>query len=171
MDVYVIVLRIVHILAGVFWVGSAALFFFFIEPTANALGPNAGPFMSQLTVKRKMPVVITAAAGLTVVAGILLYWRDSGGLDLDWIGSATGLTFTIGAVAAIAAFAGGLVFIKPAVDRMGAIGAEVERSGGPPSESQIAEIQSIQHKLREVGRADMVLLTIAVVAMAIARYL
>lgn len=171
MDLYMVVMRILHIVAGVFWVGSAAFFFFFIEPTATKLGPTAGPFMEEVTVRRKMPIVFTAASALTVVAGILLYWRSSGGFDLDWITSETGMTFTIGAVAAIAAFLAGFVLIKPRVERMGAIGAEVQASGGPPSQAQMAEVQGIQHELRNIGRVDLVLLTIAVVAMAIARYL
>ena len=33
MDGLAVVLRIVHIICGVLWVGGAALFFFYIEPT------------------------------------------------------------------------------------------------------------------------------------------
>ena len=170
MDVYLIVLRVVHILAGVFWVGAAILFFFFIEPTANELGPAAGPFMQGMTVKRKMPIVFTAASGLTILAGVLLYWKVSGGFDLDWITSSTGITFTIGGLAAIVAFLGGFFLIKPRVDRMGAIGAAVQQSGGPPSEAQVAELAQIQHSLRRIGLTDLAFLTTAVIAMAIARY-
>ena len=36
MDAYIVTLRILHILGGVFWVGSALLFFFFIEPKGKA---------------------------------------------------------------------------------------------------------------------------------------
>jgi len=169
-DVYLIVLRIVHILAGVFWVGSAILFFFFIEPTANELGPAAGPFLQGMTVKRKLPIFLTAASGLTVLAGVLLYWQVSGGFDLNWITSSAGLTFTIGGLAAVAAFLGGLLGIKPRVERMGAIGAAVQESGGPPSAEQAAELERIQHSLRAVGRLDLGFLTVAVIAMAIARY-
>ena len=39
MDFYVILLRIVHIFAGVFWVGGMVLFFAFLEPTAKATAP------------------------------------------------------------------------------------------------------------------------------------
>jgi uncharacterized membrane protein len=170
-DLYVIVLRIVHILAGVFWVGSAAFFFFFVEPTAKRLGPQAGPVMQELMVRRKVPIFITASSGLTVLAGVLLYWRSSGGLDVDWITSAPGLAFTVGGLAAIGAFAMGLAVIKPAVDRMGALGAEIAASGGPPSPQQGAQLLALETRLRNVGRIDIVLLTLAVLTMATARYL
>lgn len=166
-----IVLRIVHILAGTFWVGSAAFFFFFVEPTAKRLGPEAGPVMQEIMVRRKVPIFITSASGLTVLAGVLLYWRSSGGLDVDWITSAPGLAFTVGGLAAIGAFAMGLALIKPAVDRMGALGAEIAASGGPPSPQQGAQLHALETRLRNVGRIDIVLLTLAVLAMAAARYL
>jgi uncharacterized membrane protein len=170
-DVYQIVLRIVHILAGVFWVGSGLFFFFLLEPTVTELGPQGAPVMRHLTEKKRMPFVILTASGLTVLAGLLLYWRSSGGFDVDWITSSTGLTFTLGGAAAIVAFLMGFVAIKPRVDRMAAIGGEVAAAGGTPSQSQLAEIQGIQHSLRTIGLVDMILLTFAVVAMAAARFL
>lgn len=164
-------LRVVHILAGVFWVGTAIFFFFFIEPSVKELGNTGEKFMGHLVQKKKMPIVITATTALTVLAGILLYWRGSDGFDLEWITSATGLGFTVGGVAAILAFAAGLVFIKPAVDRMGAIGQEIAMAGGPPSDAQASEIQRLGARLSLIGRIDLVLLTVAVVAMATARFL
>jgi hypothetical protein len=127
--------------------------------------------MGHLVQKKKMPIVITVTAALTVLAGILLYWRGSDGFDLDWITSGPGLGFTVGGVAAILAFAGGLVFIRPAVGRMGAIGQEIAMSGGPPTEAQASEMQQLGARLALVGRVDLVLLTVAVVAMATARFM
>jgi hypothetical protein len=152
-------------------VGSAFFVFFFLEPTVNALGPQAGPVMGHITQHRKMPVVIVTSSLLTILAGILLYWRDSNGFELDWITSPVGLGFTIGAVAAIVAFALGFTMIKPVADRMGALAREVQGSGGPPSGEQAAEMQGLQHRLRAIGRVDTILLGIALVTMAVARYL
>lgn len=171
MDWYLIILRLVHILAGVFWVGTSIFFSFFLEPSVKELGTTGQQFMGHLVEKKKMPIVISATAALTILAGILLYWRASAGFDLDWITSATGLGFTVGGVAAILAFAGGLVFIKPAVGRMGAIGQAIAMSGGPPTDAQVSEMQKLGAKLALVGRVDLVLLIVAVVAMATARFL
>jgi hypothetical protein len=171
MDVYLIILRIVHIAAGVFWVGAAALFFFFIEPTIKEMGPTGGAVMGHLAQKKKMPVAILASAGLTILAGILLYLQVSGGFDVDWITSSVGLTFTIGGLAAIAAFLVGLTVVKPSVDRLGALGAEIQAAGGQPSEVQATQLQAVDRKLKTVGRLNMGLLTLAVLAMATARYL
>ncbi|MGH2674652.1 MAG: hypothetical protein ACRDKA_04870 [Actinomycetota bacterium] len=171
MDWYQIILRVVHIFSGVFWVGTAIFFFFFIEPSVKELGTTGEKFLGHVTEKKKAVLFVTASAALTILAGILLYWRDSDGFDLDWITSATGLGFTVGSVAGILAFAFGLIFIKPAVDRMGAIGQELATGGGPPTEAQAAEMQQLGARLTLIGRIDLVLLTVAVVAMATARYL
>ena len=52
MDTYLVVLRIVHILAGVFWVGAVFTTILFLQPTARDVGPAAGPFMAHLAGKK-----------------------------------------------------------------------------------------------------------------------
>jgi hypothetical protein len=152
-------------------VGTSIFFSFFLEPSVKELGTTGQQFMGHLVEKKKMPIVVAASAALAILAGLLLYWRASAGFDLDWITSATGLAFTVGGVAAILAFAGGLVFIKPAVGRIGAIGQAIAGSGNPPTDAQVSEMQQLGARLTLVGRMDLVLLIVAVVAMATARFL
>jgi uncharacterized membrane protein len=170
-DVYLIVLRVLHIGAAVFWVGSFFLFFGFIEPTAKALGPGAGPFMGHMTGKRKLPIALAIASTLAVLTGALLLWDRSGGFSGAYFGTGTGLTFLLGGITATIAWLVGLVAVRPAVERMGAVGAEVQASGGPPSEDQAAELERLTHRLGLLGRVDAVLLGFTVLAMATARYL
>jgi uncharacterized membrane protein len=170
MDVYMAVLRIVHILAGVFWVGSAITIFLFLQPTAREVGPAAGPFMTHLAQKKRLPDITLGAAGLTILAGLLMYWRVSGGLDGDWITSAYGLTITIGALCAIAAVILGAAVVRPSMLKAGAIAQEAAAAGGPTPE-QGAEIQALQGKVRTAGAAIVPLLIVAVAAMASAQYL
>jgi hypothetical protein len=171
MDTYMVVLRVVHILAGVFWVGSALMTFLFIQPTAREIGPAAGPFMAHLAGKKRLIDWVLRAAGLTILAGVLMYWRVSGGLDGDWIGSAQGLALTIGALCAIAAFSLGLAIVKPSMMATLAIGREVAASGGTPTPEQGAQLQALQKRGKAVGQVIVPLLIVAVAAMASARYL
>jgi uncharacterized membrane protein len=75
----VYVLRLIHIIGGVFWVGSAMFGTFLLMPSLRAVGPAAGPVMNQLGQVRKMPIVMMTAAVVTVVAGIWLMMIDSAG--------------------------------------------------------------------------------------------
>lgn len=171
LDWYQIILRVVHILVGVFWVGSAIFVFLLLQPSAKELGPIGQQFMGHLVEKRKLPVVILTSALVTILAGILLYWRDSNGFDVDWITSATGLAFTVGGVAAILAFVFGLILVKPAMEQMGSIGQAIAMAGEPPTEAQISEMQRLGARVTLIGQINLLLLIVAVVAMAVARYL
>jgi hypothetical protein len=171
MDPLFILLRLVHIIAGVLWAGGAALFFFFIEPTANELGPDSEKFMQRIIVQRRMPIYFLIVSVVTVLAGLVLYVIDWTRFGAAWFGSAFGVALTVGGLAALVAAVLGSVAIKPNVDRLAAIGAEIKAAGGPPSEMQLAELQQVQHRLRQIGLIDLVLLAVAVVTMAAARYL
>jgi hypothetical protein len=171
MDTYLVVLRIVHILAGVFWVGAVFTTILFLQPTARDVGPAAGPFMAHLAGKRRLVDWVLAAGGLTILAGLLMYWRVSGGLESDWLTSAPGVSLTIGALCAIAAFALGLSVVRPTILATLAIGREVAASGEPPTPEQGAQVQALQKRGTAVGRVVLPLLVVAVAGMAAARYL
>lgn len=167
MDVVAIALRIVHIVSGVFWVGGAALFFFYLEPAISRLGPDAEKFVDEVVNRRKVPIYFATFSTLTVVAGVILYWRDFGGIDTTPHGLALGL----GGLAAIVAWLGGNLLIPRTLGQLAAIGAEVRAAGGLASDELGARMHSTQERLRLIGMIDIVLLVFAVVAMATARYL
>jgi hypothetical protein len=171
---FLIVFRIVHILGGVLWVGSAFLVAVFIEPTVAAIGPAAGPFMSHMIEKLKISIVITALGGLTVLGGLILYWHDfhvyyDGTLG-SFVSHRIGFVFTVGAVSAIIALFGGVLGIKPAAERLGALSKEIGAGGGPPTPEQQGEMKQLMERMRFFGRFDLVFLIIAVLAMSTARY-
>jgi uncharacterized membrane protein len=162
--------RFIHIVSAILWVGSTFAVFVFVEPTVAALGPEGGRFVGYMVEKRKLPVVITSLSGLTVLGGVVLYLEASSGFDPDWITSGPGIGFTIGGIAAIVAFFMGLFAIKPTVDRMSGLGAEIERGGGPPLPEQLATMERLTERFKALGKADLVLILIAAATMATARY-
>jgi uncharacterized membrane protein len=171
-EAFELVFRVIHIMFGVAWAGSAFLFTVFIEPAAASLGPAAGPFMEEVADRRKVPEIITVIAAVAVIGGWVLWfngWQDFGSLG-DWIGSSYGLWLTIGGVAATAAFFAGVIGIPPNLKKLAAIGREIEATGGPPTPEQGARMHAIQERMRLLGRVDLGLLAVAVFAMATARY-
>jgi uncharacterized membrane protein len=169
---FMIVFRILHIVSGVFWVGSAFLFVGFIGPSAAEVGPAAGPLLYAAVKKRKVAKVITVLGAVTVVAGWIMWirnWTQAASLG-DWVGSSYGLVLTIGGVLATIAAYEGAFGVGKNVERLVDVGAEVAASGGPPSPEQQAEIDRLGHELERHGKTDIVLLTLAVIAMATARY-
>jgi uncharacterized membrane protein len=169
MDWLQIVLRVIHIAAGTFWVGSATFLLVFVEPTVHAIGPPGGSFMAHLSQVRKLPAMIAVSAILTIVAGIWLYWRDTGGFDPDIVTTGPGIGFAVGGLAAIVAFVVGLTMARPRLGRMGALGGAM--ASGSPTPEQAEEMAGLQRSLRSISIFNEVLLVIAVIAMASARFL
>jgi len=170
MDIFIVVVRLIHIVAGVFWAGSAFMVVGYILPTAGKAGPAGGEFMRHLIQSSFTRVILTAAL-LNVLAGLLMYWRDSAGLQLVWITTPTGLTFTVGGLAGLSGLVTAGAVIGPAAARLERLGHEVQAGGKPPTPEQMAQLDALQVKMVQAMRVLAVLLGIAVVAMATARYI
>ena len=171
MDWWLLLLRVVHIGSAMVWFGGAIIGGFFLSPTAAALGDSAQPFMDHLMRRRRMGIVFPIVAALTVVAGAVLYWRNSGGLQWAWISTATGLAFTVGGAAAIASFVLGFVLVAPSVAEQTAVRNELAASGGAPTEAQRERLRHADRLMRLAGRVDLPLILLAGLTMATARYL
>jgi uncharacterized membrane protein len=165
-----ILFRVIHVVAGTLWAGTAIFYFFLVEPAAKTLGATAPRFMQALIEKRRYPLYMNIASALTILAGALLYWNTSGGLQMLWIQSGPGLGFTIGSAAAIAAYLIGFFMIRPRAERLGTLGQQIGMSGGAPNPTQAAELQKLDQEIRSVERIDVILLTISLLMMATARY-
>jgi uncharacterized membrane protein len=165
-----IVLRLFHILAGVFWVGTIVLIAAFLLPTARAAGPEGGRFMQQLMLRRRLPVFLSIAALLTVLTGLTMYIRLSAATQGAWAGTAPGIGYGVGGLAAILGGIMGGVISGPAARRMAAIGQQGSQSGGLSGEQQ-AEMQRLQARAALGSRVTAGFLAVAAGAMAVARYL
>ena len=162
-------LRLIHIVGGVFWVGSVLFLSFYLIPTVQALGPAAGPFMDHLTRVRKLPVGLVLATLLTLASGVLLVWLDSAHFQGAWFRSGPGMTFTAGGALALVSGVIGFLVSSPTARRLGTLAAAA-RAAGQPTPDQLQEIQRLQTRLATVGILNAVLLVLATAAMATARY-
>lgn len=169
MDLYVIVLRLVHVLAGVLWVGGVWVLAGFVEPTSRSLGPDGGRFMQRLV--PRFSTAMLWSATLAVLSGLLLYWRASGGLRLAWITTGTGLALTVGGLAALGASYFGFWVVNRTGRRLMALGAAIQAQGAPPTPEQGAEMAALQERIRQGGVWTAALLVVTVVGMAAGQYL
>ncbi|MDR7419276.1 MAG: hypothetical protein QN178_10250 [Armatimonadota bacterium] len=170
MPVFTIVVRLVHITTAALWAGAAVAYAGFASPAARAMGPDGGKFTQRL-VAAGFPTFMNWMSWTATLSGLLLYWRVSGGAQPAWIASMPGLVFTLGSIAGIAAFLTGALVNSPAAARLGAVGREVQASGGPPMPGQTAEMQALHERLRKGGHWGTSLLVVALILMSAARYL
>jgi uncharacterized membrane protein len=171
MNIYVyILLRTIHIFASMLWLVSAIYYFYFVQPTVKTLGAAGPKFVRNLIEGRRYPLYMSLVSLLTILTGIWLYWRSSGGLQLSWIKTGPGIGFTISAVISFLVFLMGMLMIKPRAEQMGKLGAEIGESGNPPNPNKLIELQKIERELSVLERADIVLLVIAMLIMVTARF-
>ena len=169
---FFIVFRILHIGAGIVWVGSVFFLVAFVQPIAATIAPAGAPSMAELLGARRLVDRILVIASVTIVAGLILYLRDmddAGGFG-DFLGTNYGVALTIGGVTAIAAFLVGLFGTRPAVRRLLALGRQIASSEGPPSPDLTAQVPALQDLTKILARISLGLLGITVIAMATARY-
>ena len=163
-----LVLRLIHIVSAVCWVGGTLLMVGFVLPSVKRAGPDGGKFM-QLLVQRKMPQYLGIMAALLVLSGALMYWVVSGHLQAQWLGTSRGIMLTLGALFGIGAALSGTVFTAPAATRLEAIGRQVQTSGGPPSAEQAAEMRSLQQRLVTGAHITAGLMVVALVLMVVSK--
>lgn len=169
MDIVYVVLRVLHIFAGIFWAGATAAFVYFVAPAAAQTAPEGDKFMMNLTDKQRLPIWLSAAAGTNVLAGIILFWRDSGGLSASWFNSAVAISFTIGALAGLSAFIVGVGLTRPRTVRIGALVSSIRASGKPPTPEQMVELKKLSGELTMYGKLTVGLLALTVLGMVLAR--
>ncbi len=171
MNIYLLLLlRFTHIVAGILWAGAAISYLFFVKPSVHSIGPAGPIFMQTLAQRRRYPLFMVSVSLLTVLAGGVLYWNSSGGFTPGWIITGPGLGFTIGSLAALVAFLVGNLGIGPTSAQMGDLGQQIAASGGKPNSEQITRMQRLEKRLNQAEWIDFVMLAIAMLTMATARY-
>lgn len=166
MDFGIIILRLVHIFGGVFWVGAAWIGAIYLEPTARALGPEGGKFVGYMLTVRRYSISIMVAAILTLLAGWGLWFMLFG---VPMLNTTIGMTFFIGGIVGL--IAGGLGGAMGSTGgKLARLGAEIGQQGKPPTPEQQTQMRALQGRMRQYGVWVAILTSIALFLMAIARH-
>jgi hypothetical protein len=159
-------IRVVHVVLGAFWVGAVLFAALFLDPVVRELGPVGGRVMGIL--QRRGYVKTMLAVGVTtVLTGVYLLWRISGGFSADYMGMRAGILLSSGGLAAILALVVGSTVTRPTAAKLGAIASRVAGTGAPPSADDAAQIAVLQRRMTVALRTVAVLLLVALAAMAL----
>jgi hypothetical protein len=171
MDITLLVTRIVHVGFGVFWAGTIFFMVFLLEPSVRSVGPDGGRVMGALQ-QRGFLTIMPVVALLTILSGAFLYWQVFAGVGMEWITTPFGTALTIGGIASLLAFGQGFFLMRPASLKIGVLVASMGSvSDDPERETVLAEIAGLKARSRTHARWVALWLGIAVLTMAIARYL
>lgn len=167
MDYVMLILRLTHIFAGVFWVGATLTTSFYLRLTAGAKEDSDLQVMQHLIAKTQLSTAMTMAGILTVLAGYSMYWLDSDGFSSAWLHSGPGIGFAIGGASGLL----GLIFRILANKNMAKLSRVAAESKERPDSQQSQKLVSLQKSQARFNMLNTWALIIAALFMATARYL
>ena len=171
MTAEVIVLRLVHVLGGIFWVGGMAVMALFIMPAIAGAGPAAGAVMAGIN-QKKFPVVMPIVALLTILSGLRLLMIDSAKFEGAYFQSPVGRTFATAGGIAILAFIVGVAMVRPAMMKSMALGQQMVSASDDATRTRIAaEMAATRQRGATANMTVIVLLALAALGMSVARYM
>ena len=165
-----LVLRLVHIVCGVYWAGTLMFVATLLQPSVADVGPDGGKVIQALMRRRYLEIVPIMAA-LTILSGLELLRRVSGGFSADWFGTTAGMTLSTGALSALIAFTIGISILRPSAKRAGPLAQQAQQlAEGPERDAAMAQVQRLRRRMAVGGRWVAAFLLIAVLGMAAFRY-
>ena len=169
--ILIVILRLLHITFGMFWVGSAVTTSFLTLPTVRATGPVGGQFFGEFMRRTGYHNLMLIAGLVTIATGLALYWDFY--LGLTWNLSRPGpeTIFGLGGLVAIIVAVAANTFIPSVSKRLAAIGGRIQTLGGAPAPELLAERNRLSLRLAHIGMANASLLVVAVALMAVGRYM
>jgi uncharacterized membrane protein len=170
MTTELLILRLVHVLAGIFWVGSTLLTTFFLLPAIATMGPAGGEVFAAVQ-RRKLPTFLLASALLTVASGLRLLWITSGGFSSGYFATAPGFGFATAGTSAILAFLLGVLVSRPAAMRAAKLGGTLASVTAERRAQIVSEVAVLRRRSAMAGTAAAALLVLAAAGMSVARYL
>jgi len=161
------VLRIVHVIFGIFVAGAYLFLVLILEPRLKRLGPAIqSPLMSSLS------PVMTVAMGLSFIVligtgvAIVLILR-SGSLN-TLFASGWGWAVVIGLIATAGAFVVGFGMLTPTGIRLSKLGNSIK--GRPPTTEEGQQMNRLSSRIATLSRWNFILIMLATASMISARY-
>jgi uncharacterized membrane protein len=165
-----LVLRLIHILSGIFWIGSGLYTFFFLGPALAGTPAVMGQVMAALQ-RRRVFTVQQIAAGLVLLSGLRLLMIDSAGFSGSYFATGTGRTFAIGGVFALIAAMFNFGVARPTMVRAVAVAAVLAASADAAEKARLT--QQLDRLRKRGATAGMLAVSFGLLAasgMAVARY-
>jgi hypothetical protein len=171
-QIAIVVLRLLHITFGMFWVGSALTTSFLTLPTVRATGPVGGQFFGEFMRRTGYHNLMLIAGLVTIATGLALYWDFYVGLAWNLSRPGPETIFGLGGLIAIVVAIAANTLIPSVSKQLAAIGSRIQAqgAGGAPEPELIAERGRLSLRLAHIGMANAALLVMAVALMAVGRY-
>lgn len=171
MPAELLVLRLIHILSAITWLGGGIFTAFFLIPAISTSPDLIASVMVGLR-RKHFFVIQPIIATLTILSGLRLLWINSAGFGGSYFDTATGKAFGWGGLAAIIAYITSYAIAFPLNTRMGKLGPRIKDApAGPERDRMSADMNRLRSRAATATMATLAFGILAAAAMAVARYL
>lgn len=160
-------LRFIHIVAAVFWVGAAVTMGFFVFPVLLTGDLGTTRLTRQIMMGRKLAIILPVVTLLVVISGGYLYWIDFPNMSMS-VFTPRALDYTLGAFLGIVALIVGFSINMPTGIKLTAVMDSIGTAS--PTIEQSNEIARLSRKLLIATRCIAILTLGSAALMALARY-
>lgn len=167
MEGLLISMRILHIVFGIFWVGTVFFLVFILTPRLRTLGPAVQSPVMQAIMPVMIPYMMVSAL-ITVLSGIVLTLVMRWGALMTLFTTGWGWSIIVGFVASLAAAIIGFGIVVPVGRRQAMLASSIE--GRPPTPEEGQQLGKLGAKIRNLTLTNFTLLIIATITMPIARF-
>jgi len=164
-DLFRLTIQFLHVLAGVLWIGGGFYTLLVQLPALLAAPPPArGPVMAQLAPRQIF--YILRVAELTLATGVLNLFATGRAQELsEPLGSRWAVVMLLGILLAVGLYVLARATLVPWTQRMLTLGPKAAAGDAAAA----AEAGSIVARIRTVGRVQVVIGTVIILAMVTAR--
>jgi len=169
MAILMIILRLLHVVCGIYWAGSTFLIATHITPTVKAIAPDGQKFMAHLSGKANISNWLGITATLTFLSGATMYFLNFQSKYPPNTGQ--GIAILLGAILGTLSWGHGATAQRKAILTMQNLGMQIASQGKPPTPEQAAEMGMLSGKVERNGQILAVMLGITVALMGTFQYI
>jgi hypothetical protein len=162
-------IRALHVLCGALWAGISVASVMWLMPLMADLGPHAEQAGNSLQ-RRGFHVVFPILAFTTILSGIWLYWRYTGGFSPEVTRTTAAMVFGTGGALGILALLLGALVIGRNMAKARTMMEQAASSNENDRRRLIGAARLHQQRSNAAGRIVAALLVITIVLMAIGHY-
>jgi uncharacterized membrane protein len=171
MSLELIVLRLLHVLGAIVWVGSGLFTYLFLLPSLKPGSATFGEVMGGLQ-RRHLFTVLPLTALITMLSGVRLLMIVSDGFSAEYFARLGGQVYAAAGLASVVAFVTSLLVSRPAAVRTGTLMAQRPAAQSDAERARIdAEVAVLRRRGAVATGVSMTLIILSAAGMAVARYL
>ena len=163
-------IRAAHVLMAALWMGATVFSSALLMPAIDAAGGPGGLLMARLN-RRGFPIYMMVIATTTLVTGLYLLWRFTGGFDASVATTHAGLAFGLGGGAGVVAGIVGAGVVGRSAKRLATISSgTLTIADDNVHRALLAEIAALKRRVKLGSRVVIGLQAAALVFMSVGHY-